>query len=153
MSSQQTRIVVCGGRKLDDRALVNHILLGLDAMSGGLIQIAHGDAPGADSLADAWCKRNAVPVTVFPADWGRLGRPAGPIRNGQMLRSFKPHLVVAFPGVSGTHDCCSQAEGMGIPVVQANIHSRPSELWSEYLRKVAELRSRWQHGDKTEDSK
>jgi hypothetical protein len=36
------------------------------------------------------------------AEWERLGRKAGPIRNQRMLEEGKPDLVVAFPGGTGT---------------------------------------------------
>ena len=59
-------------------------------------------------------------MRIFPADWIRHGRAAGPIRNEQMLREGCPDLVVAFhddPGLGrGTADMVRRALAAGVPV-------------------------------------
>jgi hypothetical protein len=57
-----------------------------------------------------------VTVEQFPAEWGRLGRAAGPIRNAVMLRDGKPELVIAFKGGAGTADMKARARKAGIEV-------------------------------------
>jgi len=52
---------------------------------------------------------------VCHADWETHGRAAGPIRNEKML-TWKPDLVVAFPGGVGTADLVRRAEAAGVPV-------------------------------------
>lgn len=54
-------------------------------------------------------------VEVHPADWGRYGKAAGPIRNQEMLESGID-LVIALPGGRGTADMVRRAEGAGVPV-------------------------------------
>jgi hypothetical protein len=83
--------------------------------SGRLVHLLlHGGARGADAaIARAahqlgWCS------LVMPAEWGRHGRAAGPIRNRELLEqaiaqavahtspgSITSVLVVAFPGGAG----------------------------------------------------
>ena len=83
--------------------------------SGRLVHLLlHGGARGADAaIARAahqlgWCS------FVMPAEWGRHGRAAGPIRNRELLEqaiaravahtspgSITSVLVVAFPGGAG----------------------------------------------------
>jgi hypothetical protein len=60
--------------------------------------VIEGDAHGADRMAGEWARRHGVENTKFCADWDRLGRKAGPIRNQLMLDEGRPDLVVAFPG-------------------------------------------------------
>lgn len=87
--------------------------------------IAHGAGQGADSLADRWAKWRRIEVRTFPAEWGRYGPSAGPIRNGAMLREIQPELVVAFwdgrISRSGTLDMMRQAimEGVQVHVLPA----------------------------------
>jgi hypothetical protein len=71
---------------------------------------------GADRLADRWATSRGVTVERVPANWTRLFRRAGPVRNGHMLDRM-PALVLAFPGDRGTADAVRQARGLGIAVV------------------------------------
>lgn len=76
---------------------------------------------GADWQAHRWAEPTGVPTDPYPADWGRLGRAAGPLRNQRMvdvLTDARHRLVVAFPvgSSAGTMDCCRRASRAGIPV-------------------------------------
>jgi hypothetical protein len=76
---------------------------------------------GADWQADRWARSTGVPTDPYPADWGRFGRAAGPLRNQRMvdvLSGVRHGLVAAFPsGASvGTMDCVRRATRAGIPV-------------------------------------
>lgn len=81
-------------------------------------KIIHGGANGADSLAHQYAHISGIPVTVYPADWKKHGRGAGPIRNAQMLTEGKPDLVVAFPGGTGTKDMVTRAKRAGVEVLE-----------------------------------
>lgn len=82
--------------------------------------IASGMAQGADALALKWAKRRGVPFTGYRAEWQTLGKAAGPIRNGRMIAEFAPDMVIAFPGGSGTADCCRQADVAGVRVIKVD---------------------------------
>lgn len=109
------RAIVCGGRYYSDSAKIDAALSAL-----ALCGIAHGDAGGADALADRWARESGVPITTFPADWNALGRAAGPIRNQRMLDEFRPDLVVAFPGGRGTYDMVTRARSAGVLVMEVS---------------------------------
>jgi hypothetical protein len=81
--------------------------------------IVHGAAVGADQMAGSWARSRGVAEAAFPADWGRDGRAAGPIRNQRMLDEGRPDLVVAFPGGRGTADMVRRARAAGVAVVLA----------------------------------
>jgi hypothetical protein len=106
------RVLVCGGRGYHDYARVKKIL---DA--AGITELCHGGAAGADNLAGRWAEECHVPCQVFPADWGRWGKSAGPTRNVQMLVDFKPEMVIAFPGQQGTRHMIKIAREAGVDVV------------------------------------
>lgn len=122
------RLLVCGSRDYVDRDQVTAVLGGIadnyltDNPRGSLI-IVHGDAPGADRLADAACRQLQkegfdVQAEPHPADWDRHGKGAGPIRNQEMADAGAD-LCIAFsdqPVTKGTSDMVKRAKGAGIPV-------------------------------------
>jgi hypothetical protein len=91
------RVIVCGGRSY---ARPDRLCEILDTYK--ITGIAHGGAPGVDTLADIYAHNHGIPVVVFKAQWLTLGRYAGPVRNNEMLREYRPKLVIAFPGGRGT---------------------------------------------------
>lgn len=97
------RLLVCGGREYDDTNYAHGYLDSLHALHGFTLLIS-GGARGADRIGEAWAKSREVPVEVYPADWQRLGKSAGHIRNAVMLRDGQPDMVVAFPGGRGTEN-------------------------------------------------
>ena len=107
------KVLICGGRDFDDRALVGKTLTPRRA---DITEIIHGAARGADTLADEWAQVWGIPSRAFPALWRRHGRAAGPIRNQRMLDEGKPDLVIAFPGGKGTADMVERARGAGVAV-------------------------------------
>jgi hypothetical protein len=114
----QVKILVTGSRWYDTpehRARLEQILDDLSPT-----EVVHGAAPGADYMADFWCKKNGVEFTRVPASWRLHGKAAGPLRNIQMLDEHPDiELVVAFPleGSIGTWHMVKTAEARDIPVM------------------------------------
>ena len=52
-----------------------------------------------------------------PAQWGKFGDAAGPIRNAKMLEE-ELDLVVAFPGGAGTADMVRRSKKAGFKVME-----------------------------------
>lgn len=82
-------------------------------------EVIAGGADGADSLGAEWAAERKIYVRIFEADWAKLNRAAGPIRNQRMLDEGKPELVVAFPGGNGTADMIGRAHKAGVAVLFA----------------------------------
>lgn len=96
------RLLVCGGRSYKDKEMVFRVLDACHAKRPVALLI-HGDCPtGADRFADDWAKARSVKIKSFPADWEKMGRAAGPVRNKQMRDEGRPDGAVAFPGGVGT---------------------------------------------------
>lgn len=115
------RVLVTGSRRWSDVQALEGALLAVwhdITQLGGDMVVVHGNARGADRLADAWARRNTIPVERHPADWS-LGRRAGPLRNQAMV-NLGAHLVLAFPAgaATGTRDCMRRARAAGIEVVE-----------------------------------
>lgn len=123
-------ILICGGRDFgnitkderdpDYELRINQYYWAMDRLDELFkdknIHIIHGNATGADTIADIWGRTNQKKVTPYPANWKKHGIAAGPIRNQQMLDEGKPDFVIAFPGDDGTADMCRRAKSAGIPV-------------------------------------
>ena len=111
------KVCVTGGRDYSDKATVFRVLNELHAATP-IWMVIHGDATGADSLADSWARQNEIIRVCVPAKWktGTRGLAEGPARNRRMILEFEPDLLVAFPGGKGTKDCAAYAEHEGIEV-------------------------------------
>lgn len=109
------RILICGDRHWWKERPIREVLSWFDPQNDVLI---HGGAAGADSMSGYvaqkefnWKEENIV---VYPAEWTKFGKRAGPIRNRQMITEGKPDIVFAFHSnillSKGTRDmmkaCC-----------------------------------------------
>lgn len=100
--------LICGGRDVAGAdvhgvelaaAQLNYVVAKLDSLYDVLATpdlVVHGGARGADTLAGKWAEGRGIPVRVYPADWNRYGKGAGPKRNQQMLDEADPDVVIAF---------------------------------------------------------
>ncbi len=77
---------------------------------------------GVDYWGEVWAGEHRVPISGFPAAWGRLGKAAGPIRNGEMARYAKQKegvLLLIWNGKSaGSASMKREAQKVGLPIVE-----------------------------------
>ena len=113
----ETRVIVCGGTDFDDYDYFER-QMDLVLKSYDIIKLISGHAGGADSFAERYAAEKDIPIQVFPAEWKRYGRAAGPIRNRAMLAYAMEEIpiVIAFwNGKSpGTGNMLKQAKDRGI---------------------------------------
>lgn len=109
------KIMVSGSRTWTDEtmmldAFVTHVPWNLR----GSVTLFHGDAAGADRMADRlWRTYRIGPVVPIPANWA-LGRRAGPIRNGLLVAQMPDKALFFNLGTPGTTDALRQAREAGI---------------------------------------
>jgi hypothetical protein len=115
------KLLVCGSRTWFQRP---PIYRELSKFQPGTVVI-HGNAIGADAIADNVARALRFIVRPYPAAWKAFGNKAGPLRNREML--IKEHLneepidlVLAFAQdfsqSRGTQDMVQLAERVGITV-------------------------------------
>lgn len=112
------RVIVTGCRHSYWIATARRAVVSLSKTHDGLV-IVHGGAMGIDKAFGDACRDLRIAVDIFPADWDRYGKGAGPIRNQAMVDA-KASMCLAFhpdlAGSKGTGDCVRKAMAANIPV-------------------------------------
>lgn len=119
------RLLITGSREFKDTAKMEEALsLAAKEAAGRPITLVHGDARGADRLAEEVAKRILpadTKIEKHPADWSGLGKGAGMARNSEMVKATAD-LVLAFfvKGIEarGTGDTVKKAEEAGYKVAK-----------------------------------
>tara|TARA_R110000851_G_scaffold285432_1_gene439150 strand:+ start:151 stop:528 length:378 start_codon:yes stop_codon:yes gene_type:complete len=111
-----TIVLVTGGRDYGDVGTVFDCLTKLNDQFERMI-VVHGDADGADTLANTVCKELGIEQVRVPAAWNKYKKAAGVIRNKLMLELFSVDLIMAFPGGTGTENMKTQGTKLEIPVM------------------------------------
>jgi hypothetical protein len=130
------KVIIFGGRDLTDYGLVVEAVFlakcgilkdmeitevvsgacGIDADDPDREDI---EAKGGDGLGELWAKTNGIPVKRFYAAWKRLGKPAGPIRNGKMGKYAD--AGISLSGGFGTANMAKQLRGLRKPMFEIKI--------------------------------
>lgn len=118
------KVLVCGGRHFSNYSVLSSILD--DCLTkcnyGEEIEIVSGGCKGADSLAERYANENNIAMKIFPANWTKYGKAAGPIRNKEMVNYIKNYnsIVVAFISKDsiGTKNTVKLAKSNNIPTIE-----------------------------------
>jgi hypothetical protein len=115
--SEKLVIIVTGSRVWDKPYRVHLLLDSYDPF----IVVEGGCPSGADADARVWCRLRGMIPRTYPADWDRHGKPAGNIRNIEMIDAWKKHpnvRVIGFPqpNGTGTQHCMAYARSVGMTV-------------------------------------
>ncbi len=75
-----------------------------------------GGAKGVDAIGEIIASEQDIPLIMFPADWNKYGKSAGPIRNKDMAK-YADALIAVWDGQSkGTRSMISCAVKEGLEV-------------------------------------
>ncbi len=112
------RVIIAGCRDFDDYALLkercNDYLC--EKMETHNVIIVSGHASGADALGERFAEEHGLQCEIHPADWGKYGRSAGPIRNAEMA-SCSDALIAFWDGQNpGTRSMIELARKKGLQV-------------------------------------
>jgi len=110
------RILITGGRRYSDGAQFNRVMAKRVSLDD---ELCHGGATGADLMCAVWATAHEVDCRRMPAQWKRFDgdRSEGYRRNRRMLLKFKPELVIAFPGGTGTANMVNIARRAQVRVI------------------------------------
>ena len=120
--SEKFKLIIAGTRSFNDYEMLrNTVFAALLEQArwtyGFSAEIVSGGAPGADTLAVRYATEANMPFKVFPADWKKYGRSAGPRRNRQMAE-YGDAAIVFWDGKSrGTRYTIDCAKRMGVKTI------------------------------------
>ncbi len=107
------RTIIAGSRDINDEATV---LAAAEAAPWEITEVVCGGAAGVDSIGAKLARERNIPVKMFPADWNKYGKSAGPRRNREMAE-YAQALVAVWDGLSrGTKNMIEEAQGRGLQV-------------------------------------
>lgn len=87
---KELRVIIAGSRNFDNLSKlttdVADILSKIPMDSISKTRIISGTARGADQMGEQYARNAGYEISRFPADWDRLGKRAGYVRNDEMAR-------------------------------------------------------------------
>jgi hypothetical protein len=105
------KVLIAGTRTFNDIGLMGKELYYF-LKNCEITEVVSGNSGNADMFGEAWAKSHKINLKVFPADWKKHGKAAGPIRNSEMARYLEPgdKAVIFWDGKSrGTKDMIDKA--------------------------------------------
>lgn len=78
------KVIIAGGRDIDDWGLVNQAILE-SGYGPTTSEVVSGGASGVDGLGEAIADKCGIAIKRFPADWKKHGKSAGPLRQRARL--------------------------------------------------------------------
>lgn len=116
----ELKLIIAGSRSFTSRDVFEDILYSEDMqknLEGRQVSIVCGMARhGVDNLVKEYALSHHIKLYKFPADWGRYGHAAGPMRNRDMA-AFGDGLLAIWDGVSpGTKNMIEEMRKLEKPV-------------------------------------
>ena len=90
------KVIIAGSRTILN---YRQVCIAVKLSAFNITEVVSGVAKGPDKLGEQWAAEHNIPVKRFHADWNRLGRAAGPIRNQQM-GEYADAAVIVWDGSS-----------------------------------------------------
>lgn len=124
------RLIIAGSRGIDD---FYALCAGLHRMMWDRlfplgvywedVEIVSGNCPkGVDTLGERFAEENGIDLKLFPADWRKHKKAAGPLRNKQMA-AYADVLFLLWDGKSrGARSMFNEARKQHLPICEAVIN-------------------------------
>lgn len=122
------RTIIAGSRTVTDFAVVEWAVW---ASGFEPSVVLSGCARGVDSLGEEWARRKGVPVERYPADWEKLSRAAGVLRNQQMAEKADALIAIWDRKSKGTEDMIRRALSRGLAVYIHDATTSPNSAVPE----------------------
>ncbi len=107
------KVIIAGGRDIED---CDPVQTAITESGFKITEVVSGGARGVDKSGEALAALHGMPCKVFPADWNKNGKAAGPIRNRQMA-DYADALIAVWDGQSrGTKNMIETMRKLGKPV-------------------------------------
>lgn len=119
------KVIVAGSRWIWDRTIVEAAIINSnyhisELVSGGNRgwDAENERQTGVDGFGEDWAKARGIPIKLFPPEWQKFGKRAGPLRNGSMAR-YADALILIWDGKSaGSASMLREARANGLLVFE-----------------------------------
>lgn len=109
------KVIIAGGRDFTDVVMLTNYCADILCATKE-VEVVCGCSQGADILGLDFAAAFGYEVELFPPDWDKHGKAAGPIRNKEMVE-YADALIAFWDGKSrGTKDVIDQATKAGLKV-------------------------------------
>lgn len=128
------RIIIAGSREYNNyEEAVKLIDKFIKDVNSSNVVIVSGGAKGADKIGEEYAARNDLDCVVYKANWGKYGKQAGIIRNGEMAKNADC-LLAFWDGESrGTYNMINTAKKRKLKVRVFNyLNKGVSDYGSEF---------------------
>lgn len=126
------KVIIAGSRSLTNFALVKFVM---ERCPFAVTEIVSGTAGGIDILGERYASLAKIPVIRMPAEWNKLGRRAGFVRNEKM-GEYADALVAIWDNKSnGTRHMLNFMNNIGKPILLARVTRRQDGTFAVKLEK------------------
>ena len=103
------KVIICGSRNGCPREQLEAAI----KLSGfDITEVVEGGQAGVDTQAGRWADERGIDRVTFHANWRKLGKAAGPLRNARM--AAYADACIALPGHKGTANMVETARVAGL---------------------------------------
>lgn len=122
-------IAFVGARDHANPAQLDEVIDALDPTT----VVVSGGARGIDSYGVDRARARGLRAVVLEADWTRLGKAAGYIRNHEMALCVDATVAAPWWGCPGTLAMLEMVDAMGMPVLRIRPRAAQLEVWTTRL--------------------
>ncbi|WP_397446021.1 DUF2493 domain-containing protein [Polaribacter sp. R77954] len=113
------KVIIAGSRNFKDYQKLKRECSHFLQDKKNIVIVSGDHYKGADKLAMQYANEKGLNLIKFPAEWNKLGKAAGPIRNNKMAK-LADILIAFWDGKSrGTQNmiCLANQKGLKVKVV------------------------------------
>jgi hypothetical protein len=122
------KTIVVGSRGIEDYQLVSRAI---KMAPWTITEVVSGCARQVYRLGERWAAARNIPVKRFPAEWERLGKAAGFLRNEQMARYAEALVAVWDQKSNGSRHMVHRATELELAVLVVSTRGEILSLTKE----------------------
>lgn len=119
------KLIIAGGRDFFLGPIEYQVLDYIHSLYN-VTEVVSGGARGVDACGEAWATDHKIPIKIFPPEWHKDGKAAGPIRNEKM--AVYADACVCFTGGQGTNSMAGTAASYGLILFDFRQRTKTQDL-------------------------